>query len=348
MGFFDASGSTRPPPIPRRAPVRGGRDNSRIEPGVNPPGEQMNESNFDGGLARPAPRYERLTELLEQGAGRPLRDALSELHPAEAAAWFESLPARHRDAAWSCIDPARRHDVLAEIEDAVRAGRLLTMRPEELAALAAHLDEDDVVDILQELPDEVMEDVLEAMEAEDRARLSRALAYPEDSAGGLMNRDAISVRADMTVEVGPALPSTARRHPPRHQPADGRGPRRATAGNDPARRPSHPGCERTGRSLPAGRRRPPSPPISPRARCRSSSSGATTSPPRSWTPAGGCWGASRWMTSWTSSATRRSGRSCRWPASTRRTISSDPSARPPGAVSYGSGPTSRPPSSPPG
>ena len=37
MRFFDASGSTRPPPIPRRAPVRGGRDNSRIEPGVNPP-----------------------------------------------------------------------------------------------------------------------------------------------------------------------------------------------------------------------------------------------------------------------------------------------------------------------
>ena len=50
------------------------------------------------------------------------------------------------------------------------------MRPEELAALAAHLDEDDVVDILQELPGELREDVLEAMEAQDRERLSRALA----------------------------------------------------------------------------------------------------------------------------------------------------------------------------
>ena len=65
-------------------------------------------------------------------------------------------------------------------------------RPEELAALAAHLDEDDVVDILQELPEEVMEDVLDAMAAQDRERLSRALAFPEDSAGGLMNRDAES------------------------------------------------------------------------------------------------------------------------------------------------------------
>ena len=161
----------------------------------------MNESHLESGLDHPATRHERLTELLERGAGGRLREALSELHPAEVADWFESLPARDRDAAWTRIDPAHRHDVLAEIEDAVRAGRLLTMRPEELAALAAHLDEDDVVDILQELPEEVMEDVLETMAAQDRERLARALAYPEDSAGGLMNRDAISVRADVTVEV---------------------------------------------------------------------------------------------------------------------------------------------------
>ena len=158
----------------------------------------MNDSYFDGDLTQP---NERLTDLLERGAGGRLREALSELHPAEVADWFESLPARDRDRAWSCIEPAHRHDVLAEIEDAVRAGRLLTMRAEELAALAAHLDEDDVVDILQELPEEVMENVLEAMAAQDRERLARALAYPEDSAGGLMNRDAISVRADVTVEV---------------------------------------------------------------------------------------------------------------------------------------------------
>ena len=161
----------------------------------------MNDSHFEGGLDHPVPRFERLAELLERGASGQLREVLNALHPAEVADWFESLPARDRDCAWSCIDPAQRHDVLAEIEDAVRAGRLVTMRAEELAALAAHLDEDDVVDILQELPEEVMEDVLEAMAAQDRERLARALAYPEDSAGGLMNRDAISVRADVTVEV---------------------------------------------------------------------------------------------------------------------------------------------------
>ena len=161
----------------------------------------MNESYGNGEFARSTPRYERLTELLERGAGSGLRAALGDLHPAEIADWFESLPARDRDAAWSFIDPVRRHDVLAEIEDAVRAGRLLTMRAEELAALAAHLDEDDVVDILQDLPEDAVEDVLDTMAAQDRERLARALSYPEDSAGGLMNRDAISVRADVTVEV---------------------------------------------------------------------------------------------------------------------------------------------------
>ena len=161
----------------------------------------MNESYGKGDFARSTPRYERLTELLERGAGGGLRAALGDLHPAEIADWFESLPARDRDTAWSFIDPVRRHDVLAEIEDAVRAGRLLTMRAEELAALAAHLDEDDVVDILQDLPEDAVEDVLDTMAARDRERLARALSYSEDSAGGLMNRDAISVRADVTVEV---------------------------------------------------------------------------------------------------------------------------------------------------
>ena len=161
----------------------------------------MNESYGNGEFARSTPRDERLTELLERGAGSGLRAALGDLHPAEIADWFESLPARDRDAAWSFIDPVRRHDVLVEIEDAVRAGRLLTMRAEELAALAAHLDEDDVVDILQDLPEDAVEDVLDTMAAQDRERLARALSYPEDSAGGLMNRDAISVRADVTVEV---------------------------------------------------------------------------------------------------------------------------------------------------
>ena len=161
----------------------------------------MNNRHFEGGQAASVPRHERLTELLEREASGRLRETLNALHPAEVADWFESLPARDRDPAWGCIDPGMRHDVLAEIEDAVRAGRLLSMRPEELAALAAHLDEDDAVDILQELPEEVMEDVLEAMAAQDRERLERALAYPEDSAGGLMNRDTISVRADVTVEV---------------------------------------------------------------------------------------------------------------------------------------------------
>lgn len=147
-----------------------------------------------------APRlWSRLTQLLETGATGALRQALRRLHPAEVADWFESLPSRIRDPAWRHIDPANRPEVLAELEDEVQAGRLREMSAEELAALPAQLDEDDVVDILQELPEEVVEDVLEAMAEQDRERLASALAWPEDTAGGLMNRDTISVRADMTV-----------------------------------------------------------------------------------------------------------------------------------------------------
>ena len=72
---------------------------------------------------------------------------------------------------------------------------------DRLVDLTSELDTDDVADLLQQLPKHVSNDVLRSMDSEDRSRLEAVLSYPEDSAGGLMNTDAVTVRPDITLDV---------------------------------------------------------------------------------------------------------------------------------------------------
>ena len=71
----------------------------------------------------------------------------------------------------------------------------------EVASLTEGLDVDDVVDILQQLPDRVISEVLQAMSTQDRQRVESVLTYDEDTAGGLMDTEVITVRPDTTVDV---------------------------------------------------------------------------------------------------------------------------------------------------
>ncbi len=71
---------------------------------------------------------------------------------------------------------------------------LIKLSPSEVANLTEGLETDDLADILQQLPEQVINEVLLAMGDQDRQRLEAVLFYPEDSAGGLLNTDAITVR----------------------------------------------------------------------------------------------------------------------------------------------------------
>ena len=142
-----------------------------------------------------------VTDAVEHGESRAVHSLLSDLHPAEIAWLLESLPSEHREAVWEELDPDMHSDVLAEAEDVVRASRLEKMEAHELAAMAQDVDLDDAVDILQDLPEEMVDDVLEAMDAQNRARLELVLAYDEETAGGLMNVDVLTIRPDVSLEV---------------------------------------------------------------------------------------------------------------------------------------------------
>jgi magnesium transporter len=125
---------------------------------------------------------------------------IASLHPSEIADIIESMPGRNRDHVWQLIDSELEGDVLSHMQDMVRTEFLEHMRPDEVVDATKGLDADDVADILQDLPDDVADTVLRSMDEQNRDRLSSVLTYPEDTAGGLMNIDVVSVRADVSLD----------------------------------------------------------------------------------------------------------------------------------------------------
>ena len=144
---------------------------------------------------------ESVHRALETRSLEGFRALFDGMHPAEIALVLESLPPAARGVVWSVIDPEIHAEVFAEAEDAVRAVRLAELDPESLAAIAQDVDTDDAADLLQDLPENVIEEVLTALDAQERSRLESVLRYEEDTAGGLMNLDVVTIRPDVSLEV---------------------------------------------------------------------------------------------------------------------------------------------------
>ncbi|WP_330925911.1 magnesium transporter [Candidatus Sororendozoicomonas aggregata] len=144
---------------------------------------------------------QRLNDALEHGVSLELRVMLNSLPPADTAHLLESSPPKLRSLLWRLIDRELEGDVLQELGDEVRQFFLDQMNIAELRAITEGLDVDDIADLLQQLPDAITRKVLESMNSQDRQRVEAVLSYPEDSAGGLMNTDTITIRPSNTVDV---------------------------------------------------------------------------------------------------------------------------------------------------
>lgn len=146
-----------------------------------------------------------LHEALETDTTQQINTLLEELHPSEIAHLLESLPTKQRQDLWQKINweeiDIEQGEILPYLADTIRNELMQTMHPSEVAAATQEMDTDDAVDVLQELPEELIEEVLQAMDAQHRQRLTQVLFYPEDSAGGLMNTDTLTIRADVTLDV---------------------------------------------------------------------------------------------------------------------------------------------------
>lgn len=143
----------------------------------------------------------RLNDALESGMYVQVREMLNQLPAADVAHMLESTPPKERKMLWRLLDSEREGEVLQFLNEEILNAFAEEMEPADLAAATANLDTDDVVDILGDLPDNVTKEVLASMSYQDRIRLEQALQYPEDTAGGLMNTDTVSVRPTVTIEV---------------------------------------------------------------------------------------------------------------------------------------------------
>jgi len=144
---------------------------------------------------------DKLNEALDGGEFRQIRFTLNRaLRPTEVARIIEKSPPRERQILWNLISQELEAEVLQHLGDDIQADILSRMNSEEVLALTESLDSDDMVDILQQLPDRVMKETLRIMDKQNRTRVEQLLSYPEDTAGGLMNTDTTTIRPDISVE----------------------------------------------------------------------------------------------------------------------------------------------------
>ncbi|MEM7220171.1 MAG: magnesium transporter [Pseudomonadota bacterium] len=147
---------------------------------------------------------DQLSEIihaLDDGTIGETRLLLAALSAPELAGLLESMPSRRRRLAWELLHEEHANRVLSHLHEDVRGDFLAAMDTEQLLHAADELEPDDFADILQQLPGELTSELLEAMDAEHRARVEAVLSYPEDSAGGIMNTDAITVRPRHSLEL---------------------------------------------------------------------------------------------------------------------------------------------------
>jgi len=142
-----------------------------------------------------------LSDALESGTLHNAEGMLNALHPAEIAHLLESLPLNQCKVVWDLVEKESEAEVLINIGDETRNQLIKDMSPEQLVTVAEDLEVDDSADFVQSLPNAVIDRVLHSLDSQHRERLESVLSFPEDSAGGLMNTDTITVRPEVTLDV---------------------------------------------------------------------------------------------------------------------------------------------------
>ena len=130
-----------------------------------------------------------------------LKKLVDEIGAPQVAHALESLPPQERKLLWSLVDQSTEGEVLHELNEELQLELLQDIELNNLVEMIGELELDEMVDILQTLPDQKLEDFLSRVSRQDRERIEKVLEYPEDTAGGLLNTDVISVKPRHTLEV---------------------------------------------------------------------------------------------------------------------------------------------------
>lgn len=144
----------------------------------------------------------QLKELVQAGTYGEIQSLIEELKAPDFADVLESSPPVERNVLWNLLDEDQQSEVLQHVEEEIVLDLLGDKSAQEIAQLLENVEyDDDLTDILQQLPQTLTRQVLAAMDAQDRGRVENLLSYPEDTAGGMMDTNTVSVRAQVSLDV---------------------------------------------------------------------------------------------------------------------------------------------------
>ncbi len=142
---------------------------------------------------------ERVRQLLEAGDAAKLHQYLEAFHPSDIADVIESLDDEQRASVLAVLSDEVASATLAEMEEEEHPEELLVADPERVAELVRELSADDAADIIGDLPSAAQQEVLAQLPLTDAAELRDLLAYDEETAGGVMTTDVVSVAESASV-----------------------------------------------------------------------------------------------------------------------------------------------------
>ena len=140
-----------------------------------------------------------VAHALAEGNDARVYELVEPLHAADIADLFELLERDERAPLARAISDLMTGEVIAELNDHVRDDMVEDLPPEAVAEIADQLETDDAVQLIEDLEPAEQAAILAEMEPEGRAAVESALAYPEETAGRLMQRDLVAVPEHMTV-----------------------------------------------------------------------------------------------------------------------------------------------------
>ena len=159
------------------------------------------------------PRQSSVAELKEMvlaGTHQDIQGLVDELKPEDLADVIESSPPSERTALFNLFDEEQQSEIIQHLEEELVPALLDDKTAAEIALVLEKVDDDNVIDILQQMPDELTQQVLEAMDIQYRGQVETLLSYPEDTAGGMMDTNVVSVRPRVTLDT---VLRYLRRHP---------------------------------------------------------------------------------------------------------------------------------------
>jgi len=144
--------------------------------------------------------FETIVTLLENKRYSTIRDILNTMNPVDIAAVFEDLQSEKTALLFRLLPKETAAETFVEMDEDTQQLLIHGFSDTELKEIIDELYVDDAVDLIEEMPANVVKRILRSADPETRKQINEILKYPEDSAGSIMTTEFVTLRPKMTVE----------------------------------------------------------------------------------------------------------------------------------------------------